>query len=117
MSAVTTSDVWIRVAGLDDLWEGEVMAVEANGHQILLVHLVGGEIRAYQGICPHQQIPLAEGEFDGHRLVCRGHRWEFDLHRGAGVNPAGCSLAEYPVLVRGEDILVTTEGITPRFSY
>lgn len=117
MSSPAGSGTWVRVASLDDVWEGEVMAVDANGHHILLAHLAGGEVRAYQGICPHQEIKLVEGEFDGRHLVCRGHRWEFDLSCGAGVNPADCALAEYPVLVEGDDIYVTTEGVSPRFSY
>jgi toluene monooxygenase system ferredoxin subunit len=117
VSATAGSGTWVRVASLDDLWEGEVMAVDANGHHILLAHLEGGVVRAYQGICPHQEIKLVEGEFDGRTLVCRGHRWEFDLTCGAGVNPADCALAEYPVLVEGEEIYVSTEGVSPRFSY
>lgn len=117
MSAAVTPETWVRVASLDDLWEGEVAAVDVAGHHILLVHLEGGVIRAYQGICPHQEIKLVEGEFDGRRLVCRGHRWEFDLTCGAGINPADCELAEYAVRVEDDHIYLCTEGVRPRFSY
>ena len=51
---------WIEVATLDDLWEGEVTDVQVGDEIILLVHLAGGEIRAYQGYCPHQKATLAD---------------------------------------------------------
>jgi hypothetical protein len=56
---------WIAVATLDDFWEGEVTDVQVGDELILLVHLNGGDIRAYQGHCPHQKTALADGELEG----------------------------------------------------
>lgn len=106
-----------KVCTVDDLWEGEMASYSVNGHEILLVCGEGGQIRAFQGICPHQDIPLVEGKFDGLRLVCRAHLWQFSASTGRGINPEDCALAEYPVQVAGEDVLVRTEGITPFFAH
>ena len=76
-----------KVCKLDDLWEGEMEAFEIDGHEILLVSPEGGEIRAFQGVCPHQDIPLVEGKFDGKVIVCRAHQWIFDGASGKGINP------------------------------
>jgi nitrite reductase/ring-hydroxylating ferredoxin subunit len=46
---------WIPVATLGDLWEGDITDVQVGDELILLVHLAGGKIRAYQGYCPHQK--------------------------------------------------------------
>lgn len=105
-----------KVCTLDDLWEGEMESFEVDGQEILLVCRDGGEVRAFQGVCPHQDIPLVEGKFDGKLLVCRAHSWIFDAATGEGVNPAGCQLAEYPIKLDGDDVYVDTDGISPRFA-
>ncbi len=105
-----------KVCTLDDLWEGEMESFEVDGQEVLLVCLDGGDVRAFQGVCPHQDIPLIEGAFTGGRLVCRAHQWVFDASTGAGVNPGNCRLAEYPVRIDGDDVYVDTAGITPLFA-
>ena len=106
-----------KVGTVDDLWEGEMLEVELGDHVILLVWPEAGALRAFQGMCPHQDIALAEGKFDGKVLMCRAHQWTFDVSTGAGINPGNCRLAEYPVKVDGEDILVAVEGVVPLFAH
>lgn len=106
-----------KVCALDDLWEGEMQACSVNGHDILLVCTDGGDVRAFQGICPHQDIPLVEGRFDGKKVICRAHLWQFDACTGKGINPDDCSLAEYPVKIQSNDIMVDTEGVVPIFAH
>jgi len=60
---------WIAVATLDDLWEGEMTDVQVGDELILLVHLTDGDIRAYQGHCPHQKTPLAQGKLESGVLM------------------------------------------------
>ena len=101
---------WVEVSTLDDLWEGDLAEVQLDGEAVLLVHLEGGGIRAYQGVCPHQEQSLADGDLDGDVLTCPGHRWEFDARHGRGINPEGCVLFSYPVRVVEERILL---GVPP----
>lgn len=99
----------------DDLWEGEMVQVEVAGELILLLN-VGGEIRAYQGLCPHQRSPLADGTFEEETLICSAHLWEFDARTGEGVNPTGCRLERYPVKIEDGAIYVevsSREGSQP----
>src|SRR3990167_3367171 len=95
---------FVKVCNLDDLWEGEMAAFEVNGHEVLLVSPEGSEIRAFQGI------------FDGKVVICRAHQWVFDGCTGKSINPANCRLAEYPVRIDGENVLVDTDGVTPVFA-
>ena len=106
-----------KVCSLDDLWEGDMESFEVDGQDILLVCAEGGEIKAFQGICPHQDIALAEGKFDGKKVICRAHLWQFDASSGKGINPDDCALASYPIRVEGEDVLVSTEGVEPLFAH
>ena len=82
-----------KVCTLDDLWQGDMTEVELDGHEILLVWPEEGDVRAYQGVCPHQDIPLSEGKFDGRVIMCRAHQWTFDSTTGNGINPGKCQLA------------------------
>ncbi len=102
---------WTDVATLDELWEGDIRAVTVGAELILLAHLPGGQVRAYQGECPHSRFPLASGELAGDVLTCAGHGWEFDLRTGQGVNPANCSLQAFPIRVVGEQISVSISGV------
>ena len=97
---------WIAVATLDDFWEGEVTDVQVGDELILLVHLNGGDIRAYQGHCQHQKTALADGELEGNVLTCAAHSWQFNLSTGEGVNPRSCQLYRYQVKVQDGTIFV-----------
>ena len=106
MSEDAITLAWIAVATLDELWEGEVTDVQVGDTTILLVHLAGGDIRAYQGYCPHQRTALANGHLDGPILTCAAHLWQFNLATGQGVNPQGCQLSRYRVKVEDATISV-----------
>jgi toluene monooxygenase system ferredoxin subunit len=104
----TTTLDWIPVATLGDLWEGDMIDVQVGDELILLVHLADGDIRAYQGYCPHQKTALANGKLEGHILTCAAHSWEFDVSTGEGVNPKGCPLLRYQVKVEDATVSVGT---------
>ena len=105
-----------KVCELDDIWEGEmeVFTHPGSGVEVLLINVEGEGIRAYQAMCPHQEIELVEGEFDGKVLTCKAHLWQFDAATGKGINPNDCELAQYPVRIEGEDVLVEVDGIEPK---
>lgn len=102
------SVVWHGVVDQNAFWEGEILDFEVDGEEILLVHLSGGDIKAYQGLCPHQEVLLADGKWDedSDSLLCKGHNWELDLRSGTVTNPAGCALYEYPVKTVDGQIMV-----------
>lgn len=98
---------WTAVVTLDDLWEGDILEITVGSDVILLAHLPGGDVRAYQGNCPHSEYSLANGELHGDVLTCAGHLWEFDVRTGKGLNPPDCQLYSYPVRVAGDQVSVS----------
>ncbi len=104
---------FIVVGKLEDLREGTMEAFDVDGEEVLVVWPVGGELCAYQGQCPHQDISLAEGKFDGKVVTCRAHQWTFDACSGKGITPGDTQLARYPIKVENGTVLVQVKGVYP----
>lgn len=103
-----------KVCTLDDVWEGEMEVFSLGDQEVLVIHAEGGQVVACQAVCPHQDIPLVEGQLQGGVLTCRAHLWQFDALTGQGINPGGCELALYPVRLDGDDVLVDLADIVPK---
>lgn len=83
---------------------------EAEGGLKLLVANSGSEYFAVQAICPHQDVPLCEGLFDGAVLTCHQHLWQWDIRTGAPMGLAEAPLERYDVVVEGGAIYVGSQG-------
>jgi len=77
--------------------EGGVKVVIANS---------GNEYFACQALCPHEDIPLCEGIFDGSVLTCHQHLWQWDIRTGAPQGVAEKPLQRFEVKVEGDEIVV-----------
>jgi toluene monooxygenase system ferredoxin subunit len=83
---------------------------EAEGGVRLLVANSGSEYFAVQAICPHQEVPLCEGLYDGSVLTCHQHLWQWDIRTGAPMGIAEAPLERYDVTVEGDAIYVDSRG-------
>ena len=85
--------------------------VTAEGHDLVLLR-VDGQLRAFDGQCPHQGALLGEGELEGGALVCRNHRWRFDARTGARIGGPQCLRAHavHEVDGRVEVVLASAEA-------
>jgi toluene monooxygenase system ferredoxin subunit len=99
--------MWQYAGSLDDIWAGEMRAVNLGAVHVLLCNL-DGVLVAYQDRCPHLANPLSEGVLsdDGGVLTCAAHEWEFDARTAYGINPASACLHRYPVQLDGMRIFV-----------
>jgi toluene monooxygenase system ferredoxin subunit len=94
-----------RVATLDELWAGEMIALQIEGQVVLLVN-VDGSIRAYADSCPHLRTRLSQGSLQRNVLTCSTHGWAFDVNTGQGINPQTACLESFAVKVEDGDILI-----------
>jgi toluene monooxygenase system ferredoxin subunit len=106
-----------RVCDVDAVWEGDMEEVQVDGHDVLLVWPQGGSLTAYQAMCPHQEVALIDGRFDGRTLTCRAHNWIFDACTGKGVNPSDCELSRYPLKIVDGQVLVDLDVEVRRFTH
>ncbi|WP_431239823.1 Rieske (2Fe-2S) protein [Mycolicibacterium aichiense] len=96
---------WLAAGTLDDVWEGEMHAVNLAAVDVVLCN-IDGEVHAYQDRCPHLANRLSDGKLRENILTCPAHEWVFDARTGKGVNPVDASLRRFPVRVDGDCILV-----------
>lgn len=108
--------MFTRVCKADSIDEGGTRLVIADGQYIILAWPDSGALKAFQGVCPHTNAPLAEAEFDGQIIACPQHNWTWDAASGAAIHPQESALAEYPVKVEDGVIYVNTDGIKPLFA-
>ncbi|MFN2645830.1 MAG: cyclic nucleotide-binding domain-containing protein [Burkholderiales bacterium] len=83
---------------------------QAEGGLKLVVANSGDEYFAVQATCPHQDVPLCEGIFDGSVLVCHQHLWQWDIRTGAPMGIAEIPLERYDVTVEGDAIYLDAQG-------
>ena len=72
----------------------------------VLIANTGDAFFAYQGLCPHQDVCLDEGFFDGATLTCHQHLWQWDITTGAAVGLAEAPLERYELAREGDEIFV-----------
>lgn len=82
------------------LGEGETAPFLLDGREVLVIWPDGGQPRAFQGVCPHENQSLVNNsDFNGRVLTCTVHGWVFDGRTGQGLRPTGCQLDEYPLRI------------------
>src|SRR6059058_5864953 len=97
---------FINVAKLDNLDDGELMAVEVDGEPVCLAK-VDGAVYAFTDNCTHIGGPLNEGELDGEVITCPWHGAQFNVCTGKVLRgPARENILTYPVRVEGQSILI-----------
>jgi toluene monooxygenase system ferredoxin subunit len=82
---------------------------EGEGMRVLIANS-GSEYFAVQALCPHQDVALCEGIYDGSVLVCHQHLWQWDIRTGAPMGIAELPLQRYEVSVEGDAIYVGSAG-------
>jgi len=91
---------WYPAARVDDLRRGERRTALLLGIPLLLGRRKDGKVFAMRDLCPHRGIPLSAGWFDGERVTCKYHGWEFE--------PCSGQCMKIPSLT-GEDTLDATK--------
>jgi len=96
--------------------EGELILVEHEG-SVVAVAMLDGELYAVDDTCPHAGCSLAEGELDGHTVVCPCHMAAFDLTTGDVVEgPTESGVATWSATIRDGGVELAAAGTEPTAS-
>jgi toluene monooxygenase system ferredoxin subunit len=90
--------------------ENTLKECEAEGGLKLVVANAGGEFFGVQAICPHQEVPLCEGMFDGSTLTCHMHLWQWDVRTGAPMGIAEAPLERFALVREGDALYLGGES-------
>ena len=97
---------YVHVANVDELNDEGRLLLEIDGQPIALF-MIAEQLFAIADICSHDDGPLAEGDLEGHDVVCPRHGAHFDLRNGKALSlPAVVDIPAYPVKIEGVEILV-----------
>jgi len=96
---------WKRVCKSDEVAANGIKAFPVDGTDVLIVH-TGSAFVAFQAMCPHEAVPLADGVHDGCTLTCLEHMWQFDLATGAPMGDAQEGLKGYRLKEEGGELFV-----------
>ena len=97
---------FVVVATEDELGDGERILFEIDGESIVLFKIAEAFF-AIADLCSHDDGPVAEGEVEGHEVICPRHGARFDLHTGKALTlPAVVDIPAYPVRVEDGEVLV-----------
>jgi toluene monooxygenase system ferredoxin subunit len=77
----------------------------ALGVKVLIAN-AGDAYYGYQGMCPHQDVCLDEGFFDGTTLTCHQHLWQWDITTGEAVGLAEAPLERFVIEHEGGELFV-----------
>ncbi len=95
---------WHYVGRVDELPNpGDYLTLTLLGEPILVVR-DGDDIRALANVCRHRGMPLAEGNGNANRFVCRYHAWTYGTDgallraprmKNASFDASTCKLGEF----------------------
>ena len=77
-TATLIYDDWYPALRTDTLRKDKLAKAMLLGIPLVLGKLNSGKLFAMRDNCPHRGIPLSVGWFDGQRVTCRYHGWEFE---------------------------------------
>lgn len=96
----------LHICNSADIPANGMKAYDTEGGLKILVANAGDCYYAYQAICPHQEVCLDEGFYDGAVLTCHQHLWQWDITTGKAVGLAEAPLESYEVKVENGEIFV-----------
>ncbi len=99
---------FVRVAALEEIADGQVLAVQAEGKAVCLARL-GDVVHAFSNICSHRDFPLSDGEVDPDdcSITCEWHGARFDVRTGTALSlPATRPVPVYSCRVDDGSIFV-----------
>ncbi len=96
----------IRICSASEIPANGMKSYDTDiGVKVLVAH-TGDAFYAYQGLCPHQDVCLDEGFFDGSLLTCHQHLWQWDITTGEAVGLAEAPLERYELEHEAGEIYV-----------
>ncbi len=97
---------WIDVASTNEIKENDCKVIE-HKHTPIAIFNLDQQFYAIQDNCPHQHMPLADGEVVDCTITCPFHGAKFDIKTGEVLSPPACeNLITYATRVKDGKVQV-----------
>lgn len=98
----------VRVCEIGEVVPGKLRGFEVDGVTWpVMVTELDGELIAFPGVCPHDDVSLVDyGVLEERNVRCRVHGYTFDLDTGRCMHAPGLALRRYRVTRIGAEIWV-----------
>lgn len=97
----------VRVCRVDEVVPGELTPFQVKGVTWpVIVTSVDDELFAFPGVCPHENVPLADGYLFDKTVMCGAHAYTFDLTTGRCGHDKELVLRRYPITRVGDELWV-----------
>jgi 3-phenylpropionate/trans-cinnamate dioxygenase ferredoxin subunit len=98
--------VWHRACAADEVEEEDVAEVTVDGKPYAVYRIAAGYF-ATDGLCTHEQAPLADGFVSGDTVECAKHNARFHIPSGKALRkPALRDLCTYPIRREGDELFI-----------
>ena len=94
---------WYPAIAASQVRPGKMTAQIMLGLPLVLCRNRQGQPFAFRDICPHRGMPLSFGHFDGNRLECSYHGWQFGMNG---------QCRHIPALIEGDTLQPEKIGVT-----
>lgn len=100
------TEKWVDAASIEDVPEGDVVAVTIGGKEVALYE-VDGEIFATANVCTHGAARMSDGFLEGREIECPLHQGRFDVCTGKAMcAPLTEDIRTYPVRIEDRRVLL-----------
>jgi toluene monooxygenase system ferredoxin subunit len=82
-------------------------AFEVGDGVRILVATSGDRFYGFQALCPHMEVELEDGFYDGAVITCHQHLWQWDVTTGAPRGPAEAPLQRFELVEEGGALYMT----------
>ena len=98
----------VRVCRLEEVADGRMHGFDVAGVTWpVMVATVEGELIAFPGVCPHDDVSLVDyGVIEGHHMRCRVHGYRFDVRDGSCEHAPYLHLRRYKITIESGELFV-----------
>ncbi len=100
-------NLWIDACAVDDIYTEDVIEFGHDGKTYAIYRSPDDRFFCTDGLCTHEQAPLANGLVMDHVIECPKHNGQFDYRTGEAKRAPACvNLKTFSTKVEGDRVFI-----------